>query len=100
MRHFPSPLYQVNESSTLYKYIDALVGDGGAGSLKKQLLITRLNQNLDTTYFTDLDRVFGNLGNIARTASETYVIDPSSDILTTAEWDEVRIKDAWYRARI
>jgi hypothetical protein len=100
MANFPGSVFQVNESSTLYKYIDAIVGDSGAGALKKELLIARLNQKIDTTYFNDLDRIFGNLGRITRIVSESYSINPSTDLLTTAEWDEIKIKDAWYRARI
>lgn len=100
MRHFPESVFRVDESSILYKYVDAIVGDSGVGGVKKQLLISRLNQKLDTTFFTDLDRVFGNLAQITRTVSESYTINPSTDLLTTAEWDEIKIKDAWYRARI
>ncbi len=100
MSNFPSTVYNLEESSTLYKFIDAIVGDPGIGALKKELLISRMNQRLDTTFFSDLDRVFGNLGRITRLASESYTINPSIDLLTTEEWDEIRVKDSWYRARI
>lgn len=100
LRSFSDDVYDKSEGSVLYRFMDALAGDSGAGSLKKELLIARLTAALDTTYFTDLDNVFGNLLKLARLQSETYYYDPSSDLLTTDQWDEIRVKDAWYRARI
>lgn len=100
LRHFDSDVYNLDESSALYAYVDALVGDAGVGTLKKQLLINRLNASLDTTHFDDLDSTFGNIFKIARFASETYSYNPETDLLTTAQWAEVHVKDAWYRARV
>lgn len=100
LRSFSGDVYNINESSNIYKFVDALVGDAGVGTLKKQLLINRLAQSLDTTYFTDLDNVFGNLLRLARLTSETYLYDATSDLLTTDQWNEIKIKDSWYRARI
>lgn len=100
LRSFSDFVYRKDESSALFKIMDALTGDGGVGTLKKELLIARLSQNLDTTYFTDLDNVFGNLLKLSRLQSETYSYNPSADLLTTAQWDEIKVKDAWYRQRI
>ena len=108
MDHFSNTIYKKDQSSVLYRFIDAIVGDAGVGTLKKQLLISRISQSLDTTYFSDLDKIFGNLGGINRQTSEQYGINlatgnninPSLDLLTISQWDQIRIKDSWYRARI
>lgn len=100
MRHFDPQVFKTDESSRLYKFVDALAGDVGAGQLKKQLLLTRLSANLDTMYFGDLDASFGNIEGLTRLVSETYVYDPTSNLLTSDQWNEIQVKDAWYRQRI
>jgi hypothetical protein len=100
MRSFSPTVYRNEEGSNLYNFMDALIGDGGVGTLKKQLLLARLSQSLDTTYFSDLDDIFGTMTQLTRFASESYSYNPSTDILTSDQWDEIQIKDSWYRARI
>lgn len=99
LQDFSENLYNTNESTHLYKFVDALTGDAGVADLKKQLAVTRLNNNLDSTHFFDLDRLFGNLIQLERLSSETYPYNPFNDMLTDEQWDEVRVKDSWYRAR-
>jgi len=55
---------------------------------------------MENIYFSDLDYIFGGIGFLERTTSESYPYDPANDMLTSDQWDEVRVKDAWYRARI
>lgn len=100
MRHFDPQVFNTNESSRLYKFVDALAGDVGVGQLKKQLLLTRLSLNLDTMYFGDLDNSFGNFEGLTRLVSESYTYDPNSSLLTSDQWNEIQIKDSWYRQRI
>lgn len=100
MRHFTTGVYRTDPSTYLYKLIDALCGDSGAGSLKKELLVARMQSNLDATYFSDLDNIFGNIAGLTRYASETYNYDPANQLLTSAQWDEVKCKDSSFRARI
>lgn len=100
LRHFTTGVYNVGPDTYLYKLTDALCGDSGAGSLKKELLVSRMQSNLNSTYFTDLDNTFGNFAGLVRFASETYTYDPANQMLTSDQWNEVRCKDAAYRARI
>jgi hypothetical protein len=100
MRHFSQGVYNIGPHTHLYKFIDALCGDGGAGSLKKELLFAQFNQNLDSIFFRDLDNIFGQIASFIRYASETYEYDPFTQQLTTDQWSEVMTKDAAYRQRI
>jgi hypothetical protein len=98
--HFDENVYRADPSSRLYKFMDALCGDAGAGSLKKEIFAARLGAALEGIYFSDLDYIFGNVQFLSRTQSESYEWEPVSQSLTSEKWDEVRVKDAWYRARI
>lgn len=100
LEHFDETVYRADESSVVYKLVDALCGDAGAGDLKKQSMLRRLSLALESVYFSDLDYIFGGMGFLSRHESESYPYDPANDMLTADQWDEVRIKDAWYRARI
>jgi hypothetical protein len=84
----------------LYKFVDALCGTTGAGALANQLMLRRMGTNLETIYFSELDFIFGNIGILGRSPAESYPYSPLTDQLTAEQWDEVRVKDSWYRARI
>ncbi|QIG58345.1 baseplate J protein [Gordonia phage Skog] len=100
MAHFDEIAYTADSTTTLYKFLDALCGDAGAGSLKKELFVQRLSASIETMYGSDLDYVFGSIRFLSRLSSEAYDYDPMSDMLTSDQWDEVKVKDAWFRARI
>jgi hypothetical protein len=93
-------VFTSNPNSFLYKYLDALAGTTGAGSLVNQIFLANLNGAIETCYFGELDYIFGNINFMARTSAEAYSYDPQVDQLTSGQWDEVRVKDAWFRARI
>jgi len=100
LSHFDDDVYDTSSTSLIYRFIDALSGDVGAGALKKQVFLARLSGALDSIYFSDLDYIFGNVHFLSRSTTESYVFDPMVDMLTSDQWDEVKVKDAWYRARI
>jgi hypothetical protein len=91
--------YNLASDSHLFRFLLALCGESGAGELKKSLLYPKLQQTLESTYFTDLDRLYGGPLSLPRLSEEIYTIDPKNDILTQGQWEEVRAKDAAYRAR-
>lgn len=100
LAHLDETVYRADPTTVIYKLIDALCGDAGAGDLKKQSFLNRLAQALENIYFSDLDYIFGGMGFLSRSDAESYPYDPMNDMLTSDQWDEVRIKDAWYRARV
>lgn len=97
---FDPAIFTKSTSSTLYNFLDALVGKTGAGSLLNQVFLSNLSAALDTCYFNELDYIVGNIRFLARSTAESYTYNPLADQLTSDQWDEVRIKDAWFRARI
>lgn len=100
LAHFDEEVYVADSSTFLYKFLDAACGDGGAGTLKKEILVQRLSTAMDTIYGSDLDYVFGNMRFLSRAPDESYPYNTTTAMLTSAQWDEVNIKDAWYRARV
>jgi hypothetical protein len=97
---FDEYVYTQTPSTMLYKYVDAMVGTTGVGSLLNQYMLARMSASMQTIYYNALDYIFSSVGGIARSPAESYPYNPSVDLLTADQWNEVRIKDAWYRARI
>ena len=100
LEHFDETVYTADSTTVVFKLIDAICGDSGAGSLKKASFMKRLSVALETLWFTDLDYIFGGIGFLSRSEEESYDYDPSLDMLTSEQWDEIRIKDSWYKARV
>ena len=100
MSHFDEQVYRGDSSTLLFKIVDALCGTAGAGALVNEILLTRLGTALETIYFNELDYIFGKINFLSRSPAESYTYNPLIDLLTSDQWDEVRIKDAWYRQRI
>lgn len=105
---FPEGLYDLSDSSHIFKLMEAICGDGGVLSLQRQMFINRLQTSLDATRFYDLDRLYGVVLRFPRMSDESYPIsevtgkpvDPQNDMLTSSEWDKVNCRDASYRGRI
>jgi hypothetical protein len=97
--HFSESYWKLDADSIVYKILDALCRDAGAGNNKKALFISRLQTSLDSTYFQDLDSFYFGVLGFPRHLSESYNFNPSSNALTIDQWIEVQVKDAKYRAR-
>lgn len=91
--------YDLSTSSHLFRFLIALCGDAGAGSIKRELLYPKLQNMLESTHFSDLDRLYGDPIALPRLSAEIYAIDPKTVAMTQAEWQDVLIKDSQYRAR-
>lgn len=99
LRHFPEEVYDTSPSTHLYRFMAALVGDAGAGQLKKRLLMARLASTVHGTHFYDLDRFFGALLNFNRSVSELLEADPYLEPHDGQEWLQMAMKDASFRSR-
>jgi len=97
--HFSESYWKLDADSIVFKLLDALCQDAGAGNNKKALFISRLQASLDSTYFQDLDSFYFGVLGFPRHLSESYDFNPYSNALTAEQWIEVFIKDAKYRAR-
>lgn len=100
LSRFDEYVYTLSPDTVLYKFVDAICGSAGAGGVANQLMLTRMGTNLETIYFSELDFIFGNIGILGRSPAESYPYSPLTDQLTADQWNEVRVKDAWYRGRI
>lgn len=100
LEHFDENVYTADSSTVLYKFLDAMCGDAGAGSLKKEIFLQRLSGALTGIYGSDLDYIFGNVHFLSRSPSESYPYNTMNQMLTSDQWDEVAVKDQWYRNRI
>lgn len=91
--------YDLSVDSHLYRFLLALCSEAGAGALKKEMLFPKLQKALESTYFRDLDRLYGVPLGLPRLSPEIYTVDPFNEALTQEQWRDVRIKDSIYRNR-
>lgn len=97
---FPEQIYQQGKDTHLYRFLEALCGDAGAGYLKKQSYYARLVNEGQYLTFKELDNFYSTHFKFRRLRSETYDIDTDVDNLTEAEWDALKSKDESYRHRV
>lgn len=100
MAHFDEYVYDGGPTTILYKLMDALCGSSGAGRLIQEIFMSRANNALQTISYRELDYIFGHMNLVSRSSAESYTYDPGTQMLTADQWNEVRVKDAWFRARI
>lgn len=100
LRNFPEDLYDLRNSSRLVRLLKVLLGDAGAGQLRKRTMVTRLESALTGANFFDLDRFYGAIFGALRQPSESLSINPMDDTATPDEWDALLAADASYRERI
>lgn len=99
-QHFDGDVFDMSPTSHLWHLLEALTGSAGAGDVVEQTLIARAQESIETTWFRDLDKLFGSALGLPRMAEESYNLNPENDLLTEEERIEVELKDAWYRARL
>lgn len=100
LAHFPEDLYDLRDESHLVRFMAALLGDAGAGQLRKRYLLARIQTVLDSATFFDLDGFYGAIFGSGRTAEEILPVDPYTDVETPDSWDQIMATDARYRERI
>lgn len=100
LRHFPDNVYDLSPESKLVKFLKVLLGDAGAGQLRKQLLIQRMQSTLQGSHFYDLDRFYGPLFGLKRSVTELLDFNPYLQTATREQWEEAHAKDASFRSRI
>lgn len=100
LRNFPEELYDLRENSRLVRLMKVLLGDAGAGQLRKRTLVTRLEAALSGANFFDLDRFYGAVFGVLRNPGERLAISPMDDVATPDEWDAIRTADASFRERV
>lgn len=100
LAHFPEGLYDLRPTSHLVRLMAALLGDAGAGQLRKRQLVARLSATVTGANWLDHDRFYGAVFSMGRDNAESLGIDPAADTATVEEWDALEAADAAYRERI
>lgn len=98
LRHFAEEAYDTSPEGHLARFMMVVLGDAGAGQLRKALLRTRLQQTLSGTHFYALDRFYGAIFDFRRTQAELLAVNPQNQV--TNDWQTEHAKDASYRSRI
>jgi hypothetical protein len=100
LNHFDPNLFDLRPESHLVRFMRVLLGDTGAGQLRKRYTVARLQTVLNSTHFYDLDGLYGSLFGAQRTAFERLPINPMTGTATPDDWDDISTRDASYRERI
>lgn len=106
--NFPGNVYDTAPTSLLFHFMAALMGDAGAGQLRKRQMVARLQQAVTSTQFYDLDSFYGALFGAQRGPSGALPANPATglptspytDLASPDGWDEVLAADATFRERI
>jgi hypothetical protein len=103
LNNFDPEIYDLRPQSHIMKLLKVLLGGSGAGGLRKQSGIARLQNTLSGMHFLDLDRFYGALFGIQRTGVEVQIddtFDPYHDAATSDTWDDIHARDSFYRDRL
>lgn len=101
--HMDPEIYDLRDTSHLVKLLKVLLGASGAGGLRKQMAVARMQNAFNGMHFLDLDRFYGALFGIQRTQTELqpdFTFDPYSDAASSDDWDDLHSRDASYRNRL
>jgi hypothetical protein len=100
LAHFPADEFDLSASSHLTRFLKAMLGDSGAGQLRKRQLVARLQTLLNSTHFYDLDAFYGSLFGVNRGVTGALPLNPYVDQATADGWDEVSTIDAEFREKL
>lgn len=95
---FPEEVYNKTIDSHLVRFMYSLLGPSGIGWLQKNYFEARLLLEEYGIETFDLDTFYGNPLRFPRILEEHYDEDPKG-LLPREKWEEIRAKDAAYRAR-
>lgn len=101
--HMDPEIYDLRDTSHLMKLLKVLLGSSGAGGLRKQMSVARMQNAFNGMHFLDLDRFYGALFGIVRTKAELqpdFAFNPYTDATTQDAWDDLHSRDASYRDRL
>lgn len=103
LSNFDPTIYDLSDQSNIVKLLKVLMGGAGAGGLRKQAAIARLQNSFSGMHFLDLDRFYGALFGVQRTNQELqpeFGFDPYHDATTTEAWNDLHARDGSYRDRL
>lgn len=96
---FPETVYTKALDSVLVTFAYALLGPAGAGFLREQYLQARLQVEQADVRGASLDALYSSPFTFARLAEETYDIDASAQLLSSADRATILAQDQAFRNR-
>ena len=100
LNHFDPDLYDLRDESHLVRFLKTLLGDAGAGQMRKRYTVARLATTMAGSHFYDLDGFYGALFGAQRRVEEQLPINPMVGTATPDEWDDITTRDTKYRERV
>lgn len=100
LAHFDPDLYDLRPESHLVRFVKVLLGDAGAGQMRKRYTVARLATTMAGTHFYDLDGFYGALFGAQRRTEEQLPINPMVGTATPDEWDDITTRDTKFRERV
>lgn len=108
LANFSPEVYDLSPTSVITHFMQAVLGDSGAGQMRRRQLVARLQSALSSTRFFDLDSFYGALFGCTRGPSGTLPgnpatglpVNPYTDLASPDGWDEIEAIDARFRERI
>lgn len=100
LAHLFPALYDTRPESHLSRLLKAVLGDSGAGQLRRRYLVARMGSVVSTTRYLDLDRLYGALLGFPRLSGELLDLSPYTEAGTAEQWAELDARDAAYRSRV
>ena len=99
LAHFSEEVFDLRPESHLSRFLKVLIGESGAGDLRKRYILRRLQESLSGTRFFQIDRFYGALFGNGRRVAERLAVDPHG-YATPDEWDAALNADSSYRSRM
>lgn len=96
---FPDEVYNKSIDSHLVKFLYALLGPVGIGSVRRNYLEARLVYEDHGLELSNLDQFYGNPFQFGRIEDEEYT-ENVLGLLSQEDWEKIRSKDARYRNRV
>lgn len=100
LAHLFEGLYDTRPETHLSRLLKALLGDAGAGGLRKRYLTARLQSVVATMRYADLDALYGAVFGLGRLSTEGLDVSPYFDTATPEQWAAIDARDAAYRSRV
>lgn len=96
---FPDTIYTKAIDSVLVRFLYVLLGPVGAGQLRQEYLLARLQFEEAGLSTVNLDNLYTNAFNFARLAEETYSLDAGAALLPSAQRAQILAQDSTFRNR-